>query len=46
MVSGLIENLGLVCENDGGVNFEVDTELVDDRRHTPTIDSSNVITTD
>ena len=45
MVSGLVENLGLVCENEGGDDDEVDTGLVDEWRHTPTIDSNEVIRT-
>ena len=45
MVSGLIENLGLVCENEGGDDNEVDTGLADEGRITPTIDSINVIQT-
>ena len=45
MVSGLIENLGLVCENEGGDDNEVDTGLADEGRFTPTIDSINVIQT-
>ena len=45
MVLGLIENLGLVCENEGGDDNEVDTGLADEGRITPTIDSINVIQT-
>ena len=45
MVSGLIENLGLVCENEGGDDNEVDTGLADEGRFTPTIDSIHVIPT-
>ena len=45
MVLGSIENLGLVCENEGGDDDEVDTGLVDEWRHTPTIDSTKVIRT-
>ena len=43
MVSGLVENLDLVCENEGGDDIEVDTGLADERRITPTIDSINGI---
>ena len=43
MVLGLVKDLELVCENEGGDDIAETTGLVDERRFPPTIDSEQVI---
>ena len=43
MVLGLVNDLALVCENEGGDDIAETTGLVDERRIPPTIDSDQVI---